>query len=246
MYADGHGNSSIQTQTVIVHDTTPPVITGCPANITVQTGPGRTTCDQVATWTPPTASDNCTLASFTSTHSPGATFPVGTTTVTYEAKDGATPPNTTLCSFNVIVADTTPPVILNCNVTPLPLWPPDNLLHNVGLSFTASDVCSPPVTTHVSVYSDESIQPGSPTDATYNGGTLQLRAKRAAGNDGRVYLIVVTATDAVGNMTFRCKTVVVPKAYNQASIANVNGQASNAVATCTATGSPFTPYVILP
>jgi uncharacterized repeat protein (TIGR03803 family) len=116
---DNHGASSTCTATVTVVDTTPPVIIGCPANITVQTGPGRTTCDQVATWAPPTASDNCTVASFTSNHLPGDTFPVGTTTVTYTAKDGATPPNTTTCSFTVTVVDTTPPVITGCpaNIT---------------------------------------------------------------------------------------------------------------------------------
>jgi hypothetical protein len=110
-FDDGHHNSSTANQTVIVKDVTPPVITGCPANITVQTGPGRTTCDQVASWLPPTASDNCTLASFTSNYHSGDTFPKGMTTVTYTAKDGAIPPNTSTCSFTVTVEDNTLPVI---------------------------------------------------------------------------------------------------------------------------------------
>src|SRR5207249_2293136 len=98
-------------QIVIVKDVTPPVITDCQANITVQTGPGRTTCDQVAHWLPPTASDNCTLASFTSNYHSGDTFPKGMTTVTYTAVDSATPPNMNTCSFTVTVEDNTPPVI---------------------------------------------------------------------------------------------------------------------------------------
>jgi uncharacterized repeat protein (TIGR03803 family) len=114
IFSDGHGNSSAANQTVIVRDTIAPIISGCPANIIVQTGPGRTTCDQVATWTTPTASDNCTLASFISTHASGATFPVGTTTVIYTAKDGAIPPHTVTCSFTVTVQDNTPPVIATC------------------------------------------------------------------------------------------------------------------------------------
>jgi hypothetical protein len=65
----------------------------------------------VAKWLPPTASDNCTLASFTSNYHSGDTFPTGMTTVTYTARDGAIPPNTNTCSFTVTVEDNTPPVI---------------------------------------------------------------------------------------------------------------------------------------
>ena len=108
---DSHGASSTCIATVTVNDTTAPVISGCPANITVQTGPGRTTCNQVASWTPPTASDNCTLASFTSNYHSSDTFPKGMTTVTYTASDGAIPPNTSTCSFTVTVEDNTLPVI---------------------------------------------------------------------------------------------------------------------------------------
>jgi hypothetical protein len=111
IFDDGHHNSNTANQTVILTDVTPPVIADCPANITVRTGPGRTTCDQVATWLPPTASDNCTLASFTSNYHSGDTFPTGTTTVTYTAKDAASPPNTSACSFSVTVEDNTLPVI---------------------------------------------------------------------------------------------------------------------------------------
>ena len=66
----------------------------------------------MATWTAPTASDNCGVISFTSTHSSGATFPVGTTTVTYTAEDAAG--HETICSFTVTVQDNTPPVITTC------------------------------------------------------------------------------------------------------------------------------------
>jgi hypothetical protein len=152
--------------------------------------------------------------------------------------------NSATCSQTVTVVDTTPPV-LSCNVA-TPLLPPGNLtvLINVGLSFTATDACSPPVTTHVSVYSDEPIGLTTP-DATYIGGTLKLRAERAGSGDGRVYLIVVTARDALGNSTFCCKTVVVPKSLGSADTASVNFQAINARAMCTATGSPLTPQLIL-
>ncbi|MEN3010155.1 MAG: HYR domain-containing protein, partial [Candidatus Bipolaricaulaceae bacterium] len=105
---DIHGNSASCSFQVRVVDTQPPVISGCPGDLTVYTGPGRTTCDQVAFWTPPTASDNCGVVSFTSTHNPGDVFPVGTTTVTYTARDAAG--NTASSRFKVTVVDNTPPV----------------------------------------------------------------------------------------------------------------------------------------
>jgi hypothetical protein len=109
---DTYGTTATFSQTVgTVPDITPPVIHNCPSNITVYTGPGRVTCDQNATWIPPTATDNCHVASFTSNYNPGDLFPVGTTTVTYTAIDNATPPNTTICSFTVTVIDNTPPSI---------------------------------------------------------------------------------------------------------------------------------------
>src|SRR5438046_7604463 len=106
---DSSGNESTCSFTVTVIDNTPPVIAGCPTDQTVYTGAGRTTCDQSATWTAPTATDNCAMQSFTSNFAPGATFPKGVTTVTYTAKDSSG--NESTCSFTVTVIDNTHPVI---------------------------------------------------------------------------------------------------------------------------------------
>lgn len=92
-----------------ITDTTPPVITGCPANINQSTGAA---CNAVVTWTAPTATDNCTLSSLTPTHAPGSTFPIGSTNVVYTATDSYG--NTSTCSFNVTVTDNTSPVITGC------------------------------------------------------------------------------------------------------------------------------------
>jgi hypothetical protein len=104
---DGTNNATSCFFTVTVIDNQPPAISGCPGNITAFTGPGRTTCDQTASWTPPTATDNCGAVTTSSTHSPGATFPVGTTPVTYTFTDGSSLSST--CSFNVTVVDNTVP-----------------------------------------------------------------------------------------------------------------------------------------
>ena len=66
-------------------------------------------CSAAATWTAPTAADNCPGVSQTSSHAPGSTFPVGTTTVTYTGTD--TSGNTGTASFNVTVTDNTAPTI---------------------------------------------------------------------------------------------------------------------------------------
>jgi len=56
VYDDGHGNTSSQTQSVIVHDVTPPVITCAPA-VTINNTPGL--CSGTTTLVAPTVSDNC-------------------------------------------------------------------------------------------------------------------------------------------------------------------------------------------
>lgn len=104
-FSDKKGNTSTCNFTVTVQnscavDNVAPVITGCPSNITVAAGNGGTA---TATWTAPTATDNCGLSSFTSSYLPGATFPTGTTTVVYTALD--LKGNGANCSFNVIVVN---------------------------------------------------------------------------------------------------------------------------------------------
>lgn len=90
---DFAGNTSTCTTMIAVTDNQPPVITGCPMDIT--------SCGNVINWTPPVATDNCGIQSFTSNYQPGATFPVGTTIVTYTATDIHN--NISTCSFNVTV-----------------------------------------------------------------------------------------------------------------------------------------------
>ncbi|HTE29055.1 MAG TPA: HYR domain-containing protein [Chryseolinea sp.] len=84
---------------VVVKDQVKPVMSGCPQDITVTTSapPGAVAVD----WSLPTATDECALASLVGSHEPGATFPIGTTTVTYTATDISG--NTSVCSFNVTV-----------------------------------------------------------------------------------------------------------------------------------------------
>lgn len=50
-------------------------------------------------WHPPEATDNINEPQVVSTHEPKSEFPIGTTEVTYTAKDSAG--NTAKCTFNI-------------------------------------------------------------------------------------------------------------------------------------------------
>ncbi len=81
-------------------DIIPPVFGSCPANINLTT---TSTC-ATASWTTPTANDNCGTPSvaLTSGLSAGSCFPVGTNAVVYTATDAKV--NKATCSFNVVVS----------------------------------------------------------------------------------------------------------------------------------------------
>ena len=98
---DAASNVTTSSFTITVSDTQAPAISGTPANITVSNDAGL--CSADVTWSAPTADDNCSVTSFTSTHDSGDTFAVGTTTVTYTAEDAAG--NSTMSSFTVTVND---------------------------------------------------------------------------------------------------------------------------------------------
>ena len=96
---DIHGNTATASFNVTVTDDEAPAIAGMPGDLTADNSGG--TCNGVVSWTEPTASDNCGIASFTSTANSGDSFPEGVTTVTYTATD--VNGNTTTATFNVTV-----------------------------------------------------------------------------------------------------------------------------------------------
>src|SRR6185369_11560952 len=105
---DAANNVVTTSFTVTVVDNIAPVFTvaSIPANISVF---ADGSCFGTTTWTAPTATDNC-AATVTQTAglAPGATnFPLGVTTITYEARDAAN--NVTTTSFDVTVTDNTLP-----------------------------------------------------------------------------------------------------------------------------------------
>ena len=92
---------------IVVKDGIPPIIT-CPANISVSTDLG--VCGAKVTFSSATATDSCSATvTQTTSYTSGQTFPVGTSTITYSAKDPSN--NTASCSFNVLVIDNEAPKV---------------------------------------------------------------------------------------------------------------------------------------
>ena len=87
--------------TVEMGDTLPPVVSDCPsAGVSVTAPAGATSA--TATWTVPSAVDDSGgTVTVTSNRSPGDSFPVGTTQVTYTFRDPSQ--NFATCTFSVTV-----------------------------------------------------------------------------------------------------------------------------------------------
>ena len=70
-----------------------------PADVTQNTDSGSS--NAVVTWTEPAADDNSGDVTLTSSHSPGDTFAIGTTTITYTAVDSSS--NTVTDTFTITI-----------------------------------------------------------------------------------------------------------------------------------------------
>ena len=108
--SDSLGNTSTCSFNVFISDIENPVLSACPANISVPTG--LTNCSATVPWVVPTASDNCPGVMVSGSRNPGTVFNSGITTVSYTATDLAG--NTSTCNFTVTVRDLQAPVITNC------------------------------------------------------------------------------------------------------------------------------------
>ncbi len=126
---DQSGNNTLYSFTITIVDNQNPIITNCPANISV--GTSQNSCNAVVNWTAPAISDNCPGVQYTVSNASGSTFTAGSTTVTYTATDAST--NTSTCSFTVTVTDNIAPVVPtlatvtgSCSVTVTPPTTTDN------------------------------------------------------------------------------------------------------------------------
>jgi len=191
----------------------------CSAGKTVYTDPGVCTAlvNEIGPFIAPSPADtkvNYTLSGATVGNGVGSVngflFNKGITTVTYTVIDDPTQS----CTFNVTVNDAEAPVVANVTVTPTVLWPPNHKMRDVVVGYDVTDNCNW-VVTDLSVKSNEP-QTGTGTSGLTNDWQVvdahhvKLRAERSGGGTGRIYTIIITASDASNNIAKQYLTVTVP------------------------------------
>ncbi len=143
------------------------------------------------------------------------------------------------------------PNVLRSAVGRTLLAPPNHKLVNVDLSAAATFFHDADPSLTVEVYSDEEDDEHtgagnhSPDARDLSVGALRLRSERKGNGNGRVYLIIVTATDRFGNSLSSCSTVVVPKSNEASDIAAVRAEALVALAYCEVNGGPPPGYGLI-
>jgi len=220
---DGSGNTYTCSFNVTIEDNQHPVLTSCPADITVSSSEG--TCDVVVSWVSPTANDNCPGVQLTTTHPSGSLFGPGTTVVTYQAMDNSG--NITACSFNVTVLDGNAPIVPvladvynSCQVNSLP-------------SPVADDICAGEITGTTTTIFPITTVGIIPVVWTFNDGNGNIStATQYVYIDGDIDATVTIVNDVTlmannTNATYQwidCATGnAIPGATNQTFVATVNG-----------------------
>ena len=206
--SDASNNISSCTQTINVVDTTPPIISTKPPDITVE-------CDAVPAPAMITATDNCDpnpTVSFNETRQDGNCPYNYKLTRAWSAQDHCG--NTSTHTQVVTVQDTTPPTITSISASPNKLWPPNHKMVPVKVNISASDNCGDPVCSITSVGSNEpenGLGDGDTApDWEIKGDlTVNLRAERSGTGNGRIYMITTTCTDECGNSSVGTVNVTV-------------------------------------
>jgi gliding motility-associated-like protein len=176
---DANNNSSTCSFNVVVHDRTAPIASKCPTQIVVK---ADNTCKAKASWVPPAFADNCSVTSVASSHTSGSDFAIGTTEVTYTAKDAAG--NQTQCRFNVVVEDTSAPVVAT---------KPADIVVSAQSNCKATASWVPPTFTDcAAVIVTSSHKPG---DEFLGGTTSVLYTAKDAGGNTTTYTFKVTVND---------------------------------------------------
>jgi gliding motility-associated-like protein len=190
---DNSGNTASCIVPITVIDLEAPEFVNCPGNISIGTYTGCTG----TTWTPPTATDNCSNATVTQTSGPqpGANLTVGTYTVAYNAVDGSG--NSATCSFVITVTNSTNPVVV-CpdTITTSPTIP-------TGCDWISTSGSLTPILVAgncPTVLSYEIINP----NGTSSNGTGNASGYTFANGTSNV---IYTITDA-NNVTSTCSTAV--------------------------------------
>lgn len=141
-------------QSIVLEDSTDPVLISVPQDITLAPDAN---CSAIASWTAPTATDDCGVATIVSDYESGSSFTEGPTLVTYTATDHCG--NTSTASFTVTVTQC-------CIDAPLLTCPPswtacigtDTNPSTTGMAMAlpGSNVCETPIVS----YADHIVSTG--------------------------------------------------------------------------------------
>jgi hypothetical protein len=228
---DAAGNTAKATQIITVIDDTPPTFTRIPPAVTVKAGSDQ--CAVVisdAALGMATASDSCSGAQITRSGVPaGNWFPIGTTTITYQAIDAAG--NTATATQSVTVIDETPPVF-----TRVPAAVSTQCIYDIPAASAADvvavDNCGTPTVTVSQSSNGGAGSFGNPLIITRT-----YTATDSAGNSAKATQVITVADNTPPvflsvppSATFQCRSEVPP-----ASTANVvaTDNCSGAIVTVT-------------
>ncbi len=216
LVTDAKGATSAAQVTIVVRDSSPPMIS-CPESLVSECSvPGGSQVNLIAA-----ASDLCSATISLTSSSTGMAdasrvYPLGSTLVTFVASDPSG--NVSTCSTTVTVRDSVAPYLAVAS-DPTILWPPNHRLVRVSVTATVRDVCD--ITPRVSLVSVQSSEPDD-SPGIQDGGTvgdvalgvqddtILLRAERAGDGPGRTYTLTYAAVDSSGNATSKATVVKVP------------------------------------
>ncbi len=193
---DAQGRDASATQRIVVKPAERPQI-ATPPNVVAETDHGK--CTAFVDVAKPAASSKCSIVSIQSTRSDGRRrvdmpFPEGRTTILWTATDAAG--LTASAEQEVVVKHTEGPSIGDVKTDPTEIWPPNDRMVGVKVSYDAEDACGGPVETSLSVTSNERVG-NIPDWDIVNKHYVDLRATRA-GSEDRIYTISVKAVDGLG------------------------------------------------
>lgn len=213
----------IRGQLIPVANTAPEIV--CPANATVECGVSFTYTASVldpegdaveVVWSlngEAVQVDDVAAGGTVATQLPyTASLPLGANALSVTATDSEG--NTSNCTSTITVVDTTPPVIVSSSVTPSSLWSPNHKMVPVSVKATVTDTCGEATWRIVSISSNEAVNAigsgNTAPDWEITGpSTAQVRAERSGTNKaGRIYTIVLEATDGSGNVSLPASVIV--------------------------------------
>jgi hypothetical protein len=170
----------------------------CPANLVVKAEAGKEGTN--VTFPAMTVTAECG----TLTYSPasGSFFRLGSHSIIVTSSSGQK------CSFTVTVADNESPTLSPISLSRQTLWPANNKMKKVNVSYTATDN-GQHLRSEVSVTSNATD--GVRDWEIVDDHQIRLKASRLADGTPRVYMVTVTSTDEAGNKTSRTTSIAVSK-----------------------------------